>query len=467
MSPDADTTRVIISDLHLGKNDDFDIFKADGKEDAFEAFLAHCGKLAGPVELIINGDFVDFLQLKPWDIYKASGKVSIQKQALSKATEIVQESARIFKTLGDFLANPKTRIVVLLGNHDVELAYDDVWAVIQKAILGASGDKDRLRFINRATQYNFRVGGVLVHVEHGNIGDPWNEIVYKELFEAAETNSEFQFPPGTRFVYQVMNEYKEKLYFVDLLKPEVPAVPLLLVRLEPFQSVMKLPQTSLNFMRTLKQDFIGRVRKKAHGGSFAVKERDEPSPEDHIAEMARLYFEEVDRDADHLEAFLKDDGSLQDEGPSAPSLGPGWLERIKGAFGDAILKRLGRPAHLGDISFYQANHDGRDVELAQERVKGDIQVVVFGHTHSALKREFSDKAVYINSGTWANLIELPTEAKDFPAWLEQIANNQFKRTSFPTYITLVPDNGAAKASLNHWSDKGEQVLWSKNITASK
>ena len=262
MSPDAGTTRVIISDLHLGKNDDFDIFKADGKEDAFEAFLAHCGKLAGPVELIINGDFGDFLQLKPWDIYKASGKVSIQKQALSKATEIVQESARIFKTLGDFLANPKTRIVVLLGNHDVELAYDDVWAVIQKAILGASGDKDRLRFINRATQHNFRVGGVLVHVEHGNIGDPWNEIVYKELFEAAETNSEFQFPPGTRFVYQVMNEYKEKLYFVDLLKPEVPAVPLLLVRLEPFQSVMKLPQTSLNFMRTLKQDFIGRVRKR-------------------------------------------------------------------------------------------------------------------------------------------------------------------------------------------------------------
>jgi UDP-2,3-diacylglucosamine pyrophosphatase LpxH len=467
MSPDADTTRVIISDLHLGKNDEFDIFKADGKEGAFEAFLAHCGKLAGPVELIINGDFVDFLQLKPWDIYSCKGKISLQEKALSKAKEIAQGNARVFNALTGFLANPNTRIAVLLGNHDVELAFDKVWAVFQSAILGSSGDKDRLKLINRATQYNFRVGEVMVHVEHGNIGDPWNEIVYKELFEAAETNSEFEFPPGTRFVYEVMNEYKEKLYFVDLLKPEVPAVPLLLVRLEPFQSVMKLPQASLNFMRTLKQDFIGRVRKKAHGGSFGEKGQEDPAPDDSIGEMARFYVSEVDSDPQHLEDLLKDDESAHSEISSKPSFASGWLARIKGAFGDAILKRLGRPARLGDTSFYQADHDGKDVDSAQERIQGDVQIVVFGHTHSALKKEFSPGTVYINSGTWANLIEMPTESKDFAGWLGKIASNEFKRTSFPTYVTLVPDNGAAKACLNHWSEKGEQVLWSKNITASK
>jgi metallophosphoesterase superfamily enzyme len=68
MSTDTDVTRYIISDLHLGKNDDFDIFKADGKEARFEEFLRFCGDQTGPVELVINGDFVDFLQLEPWNI---------------------------------------------------------------------------------------------------------------------------------------------------------------------------------------------------------------------------------------------------------------------------------------------------------------------------------------------------------------------------------------------------------------
>ncbi len=467
MERDPKTTSIIISDLHFGQNDDFDIFQANGKDAAFEAFLAHCGDTDRPVELIINGDFVDFLQLKPWDIYLNQGTKSIRQQALVKAQAIVQGNHRAFKALADFLAKPNARIVILLGNHDVELAYDEVWAVVEKAILAFGGQQNRLRLINRATQYNPGIGGVLVHIEHGNFGDPFNELNYTELFADAETNSGYHLPPGTRFVYEVMNQFKEHLRFVDLLKPEVPAVPLVLARLEPFRSVKLLPQAARDMMLALKNGLIRRVQQKAGGGSFGMTGRQPPEPGDALAEMARWYVEEVDTDPSHLVDLLKLDESDTAGAVAGPSFGPKWMPRLKNSFGDAILKCLGRPARLGDPGFYKTDQSVRDSELAQKKIRGDVQIVVFGHTHSALKREFTENTVYVNSGAWANLIELPSESSGFSAWLERIATNQFDRTSFPTYITLAPASGGANLSLAHWSAKGEQVLWSKTITASK
>jgi len=86
---------------------------------------------------------------------------------------------------------PQHQIKVLLGNHDVELAYDDTWKPIQDAILGAApaGAGARLQFLNRRITDNFRVNNVLVHVEHGNIADPFNSINYGPLFEDAEKNT--------------------------------------------------------------------------------------------------------------------------------------------------------------------------------------------------------------------------------------------------------------------------------------
>jgi UDP-2,3-diacylglucosamine pyrophosphatase LpxH len=464
----TNSTRIIISDLHLGKNDDFDIFQAPEKDDVFEQFLEHCAKLEGPVELIINGDFVDFLQLRPWDIYITEKKISVQQQALTKIKEIVQGNKRIFLALARFLATTQVRLVILLGNHDVELAYDEVWAVVKETLLSAGGRDGQLRFINRNTEYNFLLNKVTVHVEHGNAGDPFNEILYRELFDDAEKNTGFSFPPGTRFVYDVMNAFKEHLRFVDILKPEMPAVPLLLARLEPFQSVKQLPGVSLNMLRALKNGFIGRVRQKVGGGSFGSKD-EEPQANDPYAVMARWYCEQVDRESnpDHLESFLSQDETETIEQSSQPTFSPDWMKRIKNSFGNAVLKRLGRPTRFEDTSFYQTDQTGHDVELAQKQIKGDVQIAVFGHTHCALKREFSENTVYINSGAWANLIQLPELSKDFPEWLKRIAENTFERTSFPTFIKLVPAATGVQASLNHWSKQGEQVLWSKNITPLK
>jgi hypothetical protein len=169
--------------------------------------------------------------------------------------------------LGTFLAAEKNRLVVLLGNHDIELAYDEVWTIIRNAISNSSEIARRIDFKNRATQYNFRLGGVLVHVEHGNIGDEWNEIDYAKLFNDAEKNTGFDFPAGTLLVYGIMNDFKKKFRFVDLLKPEIPAVPLLLAQLEPF-AVGKLPKVLAAKLSAIKNGLIGHLRSIMGGKSF-------------------------------------------------------------------------------------------------------------------------------------------------------------------------------------------------------
>jgi hypothetical protein len=50
-----------------------------------------------PIELVINGDFVDFLQLRPWNVY------GDRAQGLEKVKQIVSGNARVFTALGKFI----------------------------------------------------------------------------------------------------------------------------------------------------------------------------------------------------------------------------------------------------------------------------------------------------------------------------------------------------------------------------
>src|SRR5262249_3520609 len=150
--------------------------------------------------------------------------------AAEKIRQIIEASGYVFAALGQFLRDDRHRVKVLLGNHDVELAYPEVWEVARQAILaGAPGAAARLEFFNTRTTYNPHVNGFTVHMEHGNAGDRWNEINYAPLFQDVETGTQtFAYPRGTKLVYEPMNDFKESYQFVDVLKPEMPAVPLIL-----------------------------------------------------------------------------------------------------------------------------------------------------------------------------------------------------------------------------------------------
>lgn len=469
-----DHTRIIISDLHIGRNDDFDIFKSATKAAALSGLLSSVDDQS--VELVVNGDFVDFLQLTPW---KGIGR----ETALKKIGEIAQASAYAFDIFGKFLSNPEHRMVVLLGNHDVELAYPEVWAKVETSILAsAPGAGDRLKLVGLRNVYRPRVNGVMAHIEHGNGDDPWNALDYGRLFNDSETYAKkFAYPPGTDFVFDVMNDFKEYFRFVDLLKPEMPAVPLILLALKPSEAARKLPKAAQDALKMLGNGLVTWLRKLVGVRALAAKRVAGPlSPRDQLGQtMAALYVAAGKggrparglaagrRAAVNAEDVRKYLASRRVAGPARLALALPGFGFVKMRLLAAALGALERFQTVKDpATYYKADHPKNEAAVwAKSRFEGDIRVVVFGHTHEALKTEFKE-GLYLNSGAWANLIEMPRgDDKVLEQWLEKIAANQFDVTSFPTYVKLAPQGRGITASLNAWTGGKEQVLWQKGVPA--
>src|SRR4051812_47846403 len=114
----------VVSDLHISDNplDDFD----DVLQGEFCRFLGGMSTGSGPFELVINGDFLDFVQAPPWEGAALSSTTPeglplsfTQEQSLAKLGAIGQRHAPVFEALGTFLAaREDNALTILPGNHD-------------------------------------------------------------------------------------------------------------------------------------------------------------------------------------------------------------------------------------------------------------------------------------------------------------------------------------------------------------
>jgi hypothetical protein len=142
--------------------------------------------------------------------------------------------------------------------------------------------------------------------------------------------------------------------------------------------------------------------------------------------------------------------SLRDLGRSLASLLLGdrddtWEQRLHDLF-DALR------------AFQSVDSFDRSVETstayrneAQNLVYGPIRHVVFGHTHLAKRVPLAGGGFYFNSGTWADVLELPRDILDATrrfaplAELEQLVRdlvaNDFSRYVVfrPTYVRIEQD----------------------------
>ena len=186
-------------------------------------------------ELIINGDFVDFLAEGDGSPPVWTPFVSNGQDAAAKLQTIIARDRSFFTALGRFLEHGH-RLVVLLGNHDIELVLPAVRRALTDA-LHITGRHD-FHFIYNGEAYV--VGDALI--EHGNQYDPWNTVDYESLRKLRSSQSRnqpeanvcgFKPPAGSRLVCEGINPIKTDYPFVDLLKPETDAVIPMLLALEP------------------------------------------------------------------------------------------------------------------------------------------------------------------------------------------------------------------------------------------
>jgi UDP-2,3-diacylglucosamine pyrophosphatase LpxH len=157
---------VFVSDSHIGGDPGCDGFESPEElEVLFEELTGH----EGPIELILAGDFFDFLQISP----PPSGT---NRAALTLSRP---EYVKLFAALKCFNEEEKNRVIYLPGNHDAEVW----WNPKIQETLREQGLVDEFAFSYLAS---FEVDGErrIIYCEHGNQFDPANTVEdYSDLLD--------------------------------------------------------------------------------------------------------------------------------------------------------------------------------------------------------------------------------------------------------------------------------------------
>jgi len=169
----SDHNILVVSDLHLGEN------LASGSlaalrqiarvSQAFTRFLAYYADHrpeGRPWRLIIAGDMIDFVRARvvaEADVSEGDGAARAAK-ALDR---VIAAHDTPFRDLTAFVERGH-EVVILKGNHDAELHWDEVQVQLVERLAGfATHDPDGVRARVTVSRW-FWTDGDLVYVEHGN-----------------------------------------------------------------------------------------------------------------------------------------------------------------------------------------------------------------------------------------------------------------------------------------------------------
>ena len=269
---------LFVSDFHLSegrspenglihRNEDF------FQDVAFAQFLAHHGQLSHqetaveyyntPWKLVINGDIFDFLQVisKPKqgaELFGVKGvrthaELSQNEQDFGLGTsspEIVWKVSHIakghpifFQALAWFVAQPGNELVLMKGNHDIELFWPDVQLRIRQLLQRAYNDWRQTAVPDDAhallplldgmpeelssahvkkiaifpPSYLYEPG--LFYAEHGCQHEPANSFKNFEDPRLPDAPDYIELPSGSLFVRYFFNDVEHIHPFADNMKP--------------------------------------------------------------------------------------------------------------------------------------------------------------------------------------------------------------------------------------------------------
>ena len=417
----------VVSDLHLGGLSGFQIFNAG---EMFRAFVDQLrkGDPTQKIALLINGDLVDFLAESPAAAFDPAG-------AVTKLTRIGTDPAfaPVWKGLTDFVATPNRFLLINLGNHDLELALP--W-VREKLLTMLAGQDDAARgCIHLAfdgTGIRCRVGTAEILALHGNEVDDWNVTDYEHLRRLGRDIMlgkpiENWIPnAGSQLVVDVMNTLKRRFPFIDLLKPEGPAVVPTLLALAPDQRDKLMSIASVasrlswdKFRRSV--GWLGQADPSSALGTdtlvgnsnltnaFGMGMSD-PAFKRKLLRLTEKRFNEG-IDPMTLIAQNQPGNYLGMAGAIA-----NWFSGAEPA--EVLREALEKLQH--DHSFEYDDEDETFRRL-DEQVGSGPTFVVAGHTHlaRALPRK-QGNGWYFNSGTWVRLIRLTPDVLTNPARFKEV-----------------------------------------------
>ena len=205
--------KLVISDLHLGKGK---LLEAGGINPLEEFYFGD--KLVEfihyyssgiyrdyEVELIINGDFLNFLQC---DYRGHFLTVITETVTLEILKEIVSGHPQVFKAFAEFAARPGNVITYVIGNHDQGMLWPACRAYLNQVVGQPLRYKNIIYFFDG------------VHIEHGHMHESANRMDPKKFFLKKNlVEPILNLPFGSHFFVEVVLRIKQDYPHVDKIRP--------------------------------------------------------------------------------------------------------------------------------------------------------------------------------------------------------------------------------------------------------
>lgn len=419
------------------------------------------------IELVINGDMVDFLAERDFDSFTED-----PQKAVGKLKAIIERDEVFFLALRNLLKNGH-KLTILPGNHDIELLMPQVRRYFEDFIGAYNG---RYLFIPDGEAYTI---GKEVIIEHGNHYDDWNRVDFEGLHrlrqylsrnEPTQGKVNFSPPKGSALVTNIINKIKEQYQFIDLLKPENEAMLPILLALEPnlrshiltvMQYYFGLKSTNDRNAKTATTDKVN------ERGIFSAAANDEDNDMNSAQKELDNELEKMLGSEDSRKEFERETPEtllMQSSGTKERGIRETWAW-ASGLFKlfiakesehiDTRLHALWRALRVlqQDQSFDPTVETLADYQKAAEKLsKNGFKYIVFGHTHFARRVQLPppyDNAIYFNAGTWADLMQFPKEiiAENYEIALPQLRDfvsnlmkNNLKIYFKPTYVRISMDS---------------------------
>ena len=492
---DSQYNFLFLSDLHLSEGFYPSTNKLSRNEDffhdeAFARFLLYHINLSQnhadkrffrrPWKLVINGDIFDFLQVTSKPLSSAEYSQAVGDRALTenekkfglgtsgratvwKLGQVKKGHPLFFQALGWFLAHEGNEVVMLKGNHDVELFWPPVQTRLRQLVVeayrewveGANGGTqpdsplplreylpaaldpedvaERLRF---PAWFYYEPG--LFYVEHGNQYDPSNafddflEPILEMDREKPAEDQRIALPFGSFFVRYFFNKVEDVHPFADNIKPLMRYVRYALLK-EPVATA-RLLTTHYDVLPQLWKQLAGKQvenwqeQAREH---FVPPVAEDPGAYEVPLEPARWQALYRIR-AEHQGQVQRDSRKLSRGTAATVALNGGvayflaralrhFVERKYGAMARSLLAAVtsfvGSTVLSGELDKLD---EYVDLGGAAEKICGElnrpgedgqaasVRFLIFGHDHLATVKELHDdggqrppfRQWYVNTGSW-------------------------------------------------------------------
>jgi len=360
---------LVISDLHLGAGDEFDErinpledFHADKELVDFIHYYSSGEYQTKPVELIINGDFVDLLAVPMVPFF--DDEYWSEKAALQKLELILKAHPEVIEALVHFLSQKNKNIVYIIGNHDAELLFDSLKTRFISEF--PENIREGIKISNELTLYQPTKG---IYIQHGHEYESLHNFDEKSSIVKSNTGEKYFIPPwGSYYVTHVINKYKQERDHANAVRP-----------------ISAFIKHGIIFDTFFILRFL----------------------------IANAYFYFMIRFMRYYRLKL------------------GWKRIIEDV--------------LSELTLFQ-DYEGLTRNFFTQHE--DSKVLIVGHTHEPILREYSDGTKFINTGTWTRMVNL-----DLSHEQKETSLTYAKIQIFQSDYEMSEFSNSVQVDLNKWVPK--------------